>query len=84
MITLQLNHHLHDVNEPWGRIQFKHADGSTHEFYSFVNSMTGDRLSAVDGEPPTIGDLPWVKLMFRNIKKHAEVTGLGGKLAESP
>jgi hypothetical protein len=67
-------HTLHDTSKKGGSIRFARPDGSTHEFSSWVNSLTGDRLSAFDGNPPTINDsLSWVKSVFRDIQAKAKV-----------
>lgn len=67
--------------EPWGRIRFVHEDRE-HEFYSIVNSLTGDRLTAFDTGAPSVGDsVDHVKRVFRNIWGRAEVTAYGGSLA---
>lgn len=54
-----------------GMIRFIHfRDGKEHKFYSVVNDMSGDRLSAFDGDPPTINDsLKWVRSVFRDIRR---------------
>ena len=73
---------LTDTSKPWGKIRFIHKDGTEHTFWSEVNDLTGDRLSAFDGEPPSINDsLKWVKSVFRDIKAKAEVLEMGGDLA---
>lgn len=67
-------HDLGDKSKPWGEILFLHTDGKKHTYYSYVNTMSGDRLSAFDGNPPSIGDtIGYVKSVFRDIRKKAEV-----------
>lgn len=64
---------LVDKTKPYGEIRFIHfRDGKEHVFYSAVNSLTGDRMSAFDTEPPSVGDsLSWVKSVFRDIRTKA-------------
>jgi len=70
---------LADTSKPWGIIRFIHSDGKTHEFYSCVNEMSGDRLSAFDAECPSIGDaMKWVKSVFQGVRSNATVLGFGG------
>jgi len=75
---------LTDESKPWGVIKFKcthgkYADGEIHEFYSCVNEMTGDRLSAIDTDGPEINDtIKWVKSVFRDIRARETIVGFGG------
>lgn len=73
---------LTDLKRPWGVIRFIHKDGTEHEFYSVVNRMTGDRMSAFDGDAPGVNDgLAWVKSVFRDIySKSNKVLGYEGSL----
>lgn len=66
-------HPLCDTSKPWGVIRFIHfRDGSEREFYTMVNKLTGDRMTAFDNDPPGINDpMPWIKSMFKNIRKKA-------------
>jgi hypothetical protein len=74
-------HTLHDTSKKGGFIRFIHSDGSTHEFYSWVNLLNGDRLSSFDGNPPTVNDsISWVKSVFRDIRKKCQVIEQAGKL----
>jgi hypothetical protein len=62
-----------------GAIEFVHSDGTKHRFYSTVNRLSGDRLSAFDGEAPSIGDsVSWVRSVFRDIRAKAEVISVVG------
>jgi hypothetical protein len=56
-----------------GKIRFIHfRDGKEHTFYSCVNDLTGDRMSAFDNDPPAINDpLPWIQGVFKDIRKKA-------------
>jgi hypothetical protein len=64
---------LVDKDKPWGYVKFIHKDGSVHEFYSCINKLSGDRLSALDKNPPCINEsLKWVKSVFRDIFKKSE------------
>jgi hypothetical protein len=64
---------LTDKKQKWGMIRFT-QDGKEHTFYSCVNRLTDDRLSAFDKEPPSIDDtLSWVRSVFRDIRKKAQV-----------
>jgi hypothetical protein len=67
-------HTLHDTSKKGGAIRFARHNGSIHEFSSWINSLTGDRLSAFDDNPPTINDpLSWVKSVFRDIQSKEQV-----------
>jgi hypothetical protein len=62
-----------------GQIKFIHSDGKEHIFYSVVNRMSGDRLSAFDDSPPSINDaLKWVRSVFRDIRAKAKVVKVIG------
>ena len=70
----------YDKTKPWVYVEFTHSDGLSHIFYSAINEMTGDRLSAFDDSPPTVGDsLSWVKSVVRDIKARAENVKIKGK-----
>ena len=74
-------HTLHDTSKKGGAIRFIHSDGETHEFSSWVNRLTGDRLSAFDGNPPTVNDsLSWVRSVFRDIRGKCKVIEQAGDL----
>ena len=61
-------------------ITFIHKDGKEHKFYSVVNHMSRSRLSAFDCDAPGVDDpMPWVKSVFRDIRKKSKgVTGFAG------
>jgi hypothetical protein len=61
------------MNKPWGVIRFiNFKDGSEYKFYTMVNEMSGNRLTAFDNDPPSINDsLPWIKSVFKDIRKNA-------------
>lgn len=62
-----------------GRIRFIHSDGKEHSFTSTVNELSGDRMSWFDDEPPSVGDtVSWVRSVFRDIRKKAEVIEVAG------
>ena len=70
---------LTDKQKPWGKITFIHKDGTKHYFYTAVNEMSGSRLSAFDSDPPGIDDpMPWIKSVFRDIRKKAQVLSYEG------
>jgi hypothetical protein len=74
-------HTLHDTSKKGGSIRFIHPYGSIHEFSSWVNSLTGDRLSAFDSNPPTVNDsLSWVKSVFRDIQSKNQVVEKTGNI----
>lgn len=74
-------HTSHDTNKKGGFIRFIHSDGGTHEFSSWVNRLTGDRLSAFDGNPPTVNDpISWVKSVFRDILLKCQVIEQAGNI----
>jgi len=60
---------LTDKTQFWVKVEFTHAkDGQRHTFYSAVNRLTGDRLTAFDRNPPSINDSKgWVKSVLRDI-----------------
>ncbi len=67
-------HSLARPSTPAGKIVFIHTDGKEHTFYSCINDLTGSRLSAFDGSPPTIdGSIAWVRSVFRDIRKKSTV-----------
>ena len=67
-------HPLHDSSATGGAIRFVHRDGSVREFYSWVNRMTGDRMSGFDNDPPSVNDpLKWARSVARDIRARAEV-----------
>lgn len=73
---------LTDKSQPWVVVEFTHfRDGQRHRFYSAVNEMTGNRLSAFDSDPPAIGDpLAWVRSVIRDIRaKASDVRVIGSK-----
>lgn len=65
------NFNLIRKESPWGIIKFIHfRDNKEHTFYSCINDLSGDRLSAFGGDAPGINDeMKWVKSVFRGIKK---------------
>ena len=70
---------LTDKKKPWGVIAFIHKDGTEHKFYSVVNEMSGSRLSGFDTSAPHVGDMPWVKSVFKDIRRKAKkVLGYSG------
>jgi hypothetical protein len=74
-------HQIGDTEKPWGEIKFIHTDGKEHIFYSYINEMSGNRLSAFDNDPPSINDpIKWVKSVFRDIRKKATVIESIGNL----
>ena len=63
-----LNMSIVDTTKPWVRIHFLH-EGKETSFYSAVNEMTGDRLTAFGSAAPTIGHtLKEVRTIIKNIK----------------
>ena len=73
---------LTDRSKPWGVIKFIHKDGIEHKFYSAVNRLTGDRLSAFDSDAPTYDNTgAWAKSVFQDIHKKATVIEAAGKMA---
>jgi hypothetical protein len=73
---------LTNTKKPWGKITFiHHRTGEEHSFYSCVNKLTNDRLSAFDNEPPSIGDnMTWVKSVFRDIKTKCKILSIEGNI----
>ena len=68
-------HSLAEPHEKSGKIRFIYfKDGKEHYFYSCVNSLTKNRMSAFDGNAPTINDpLSWVRSMFKKIRDKSEI-----------
>lgn len=66
-------HPLCDTTKPWGVIRFIHfRDGSEHKFYTMINEMTGNRMTAFDNDPPGINnEMNWIKSVFKDIRKKA-------------
>lgn len=60
---------LIDKNKLGGEIRFIHfRDNKPHTFHSYINEMSGNRLSAFDNNPPTINDeLSWIRSVFTDI-----------------
>ena len=69
---------LTDLSKPWAVILFIHSDGTEHIYYTAVNRLSGNRLSAFDHEAPSIGDNARVKSVFNNIRNKAKVLGFAG------
>lgn len=67
---------IHELAEPRaksGKIRFIH-NGKEHTFYTCVNSMTKDRMSYFDNNPPTINNsLSWIKSVFNDIRAKSHV-----------
>lgn len=71
-IPVASNIALCDLEKPWGVIHFIHK-GEPHEFYTMVNGLTGNRLTAFDCDPPSIDDpIKWIKSVFRDIRNKSE------------
>lgn len=67
-------HKLARPNQKSGKIRFIHKDGKEHCFYTCINDMSGNRMSAFDRDPPSINDeIAWIKSVFRDIRKKAKV-----------
>lgn len=70
---------LIDKKKPWGIIRFIHKDNKEHCFYTAVNEMSGNRLTAFDSDAPSIDDdMAWIKSVFRDIRKKAKVVSFEG------
>lgn len=64
---------LTDKTLPHGEIRFIHSDGKEHRFYTAVNEMTGDRLSAFDNSAPTLNEsLSSIRATFSRIRATAQ------------
>jgi len=62
------------VSGKTGYIKFiHHKTGEENYFYSTINSLSGDRLSAFNNEVPSINDLTWARSVFKDIRKKAKV-----------
>ncbi len=59
---------LVETSKPWGCVDFLH-NGNETRFYSAVNRLNGDRLSAFNHNAPTINDLKGDRVTFKNILK---------------
>lgn len=73
---------LTDLSQPWCVARFTHfQDGKTHQFYSAINTMTGNRLSAFDNDAPSIGDpVEWVRTVLRDIQAKASNVEIIGNI----
>jgi len=72
-------HPLASSSKKSGKIRFIHSDGNEHYFYTCVNDLSGDRLSAFDNDPPRINsDMSWIKSIFSNIRKNNTVLEIIG------
>ena len=76
---------LVDKSKPWGTITFlHHKTGEKREFYSCINRLTGNRLSAFNNEPPSIDDnLRWVKSVFKDINSKCKILSFEGTIKTS-
>jgi hypothetical protein len=76
---------LVDKSKPWGTITFlHHKTGKKHEFYSCINRLSGNRLSAFDNNPPSIDDnLRWVKSVFKDINSKCKILAFEGTIKTS-
>lgn len=73
-----LENPLIDKSKPYGAITFIY-EGKEHVFYTCVNSMSGDRLTAFDGDAPSINEeMSWIKGTFKGIRKKATVLNYVG------
>jgi hypothetical protein len=76
-------HPLADTTKPWVRVEFTRENGAKASFYSYINEMTGDRISGFGSEPPSLNDeMTWIKSVIKNIRKRCadvSVTGSIGK-----
>jgi len=74
---MQVNTSIHPLaspNKKSGKIRFIHSDGKEHSFYSCVNSLSGQRLSAFDNEAPTIeADKSSIRSIFNKIRMKCKV-----------
>lgn len=72
------SHPLADASKPWGVITFIH-NGKTHSFSTFVNQMTGDRMTAFDNDAPGINDaMGWIHGVFQGISAAGKVVSYKG------
>ena len=71
----EIKEKIHPLGEgKSGKIVFYH-DGEEHSFSTTINSLTGDRLSWFDNDPPSINDsMRWIKSVFVDVRKKAEVS----------
>jgi hypothetical protein len=68
-------HPLADTSKKYVMVRFIHPqDGKEHQFFSVVNSLTGDRISGFDDSPPSLEDsMSWVKSVVRDLKARAKI-----------
>lgn len=73
-------HILARPNTPAILVRFIHfADGKEHKYMSAINDLTGDRLTAFDNDPPTIGHtFNEVLKVVRNIQKKSKILEIIG------
>lgn len=64
-------HPLCDKSNPYVFVTFIHfRDNKEHVFYSCVNEMTGNRLTAFDNDPPEIdSEMDYIKSVLKGLKK---------------
>lgn len=74
MNILKLKNPLTDESKPWGIIRFINlADNKENYFYTCVNKLTGDRLSAFNKDSPSINEsLVYVTEIFNSIRRNAK------------
>ena len=59
------------AKQPAGKIVFIHSDGIEHCYYSVVNKLSGSRLSAFDGNAPTVDNsIKEVRTIFNTYKEN--------------
>ena len=72
-------HPLGDTTKPWIHLRFIDSAGKSHSFYSYINEMSGNRLTAFDADAPSIDDsVAWIKTVIRDIllkSTNAEMIG---------
>lgn len=72
---------LTDFDSPWIVVEFIHSDNTPHNFYSVINEMTGNRLSAFDTSPPTIDQpLKEIRSIIKKIQTNAKDVKIYGSM----
>lgn len=72
---------LTDLDSPWIVVEFIHSDNTPHKFYSVVNQLSGNRLSAFDSAAPYIDQpLTEIRAIIKKIQSNAKDVKIYGSM----
>ncbi len=72
---------LTDLDSPWIVVEFIHSDNTPHKFYSVVNQLSGNRLSAFDSAAPYIDHtLKEIRSIIKKIQSNAKDVKIYGSM----